>query len=101
MNFVTMNAVPKALSLSEIAQATNGNKTLQLLRAVICTDIWKSNVLKQYKLMNEELTIGAQNAIMRGSRSFIPESLQQRAIDIAHESHQELSNTNAMIREKV
>ena len=100
INFVTINAVPKAMSLSEIALATNEDRTLQLLRAALRTDIWNSNVLKQYKMIKEELTIGAQNVILRGSRIVIPESLRQRAIDIAHESHQGLSKTKAMIREK-
>lgn len=59
-----MNAVPKAMSLSEIAQATNEDKTLQLLRAAIRTDIWNSDVLKPYKMIKEELTIGAQNVIL-------------------------------------
>ena len=101
INFVTVNAVPKAMSLSEIARATNEDKTLQLLRAALRTDIWNSDLLKQYKMIKEELTIGAQNVILRGSRIVIPQSLQQRIIDIAHESHQGLSKTKAMIREKV
>ena len=52
-------------------------------------------------MIKEELTIGAQNIILRGSRIVIPESLQQRPIDIAHESHQGPSKTKAMIPEKV
>ncbi len=36
--------------------------------------------------------------ILRGSRIFI---LQQKAIDIAHESHQGLVKTKSLLREKV
>ena len=54
-----------------------------------------------HRAIKEELSIGAQNIILRGTRIVIPLSLRQKAIDIAHESHQGMSKTKAMIREKV
>eukprot|EP00795_Rhopilema_esculentum_P005121 gene5121-biopygen179 len=65
-----------------------------------CSGAWESVDLS-YRAIKEELSIGAQNIILRGSRIVIPLSLRQKAIDIAHESHQGLSKTKAMIREKV
>ena len=65
INFVTMNVIPKAMSPSEIAQATNGDKTLQRLRAAIRTDIWNSDFVKQYKVIKEELTTRVQNIVLR------------------------------------
>ena len=39
--------------------------------------------------------------VLRSTRIVLPQSLQQRAIDIAHASHLGLSKTKALIREKV
>ena len=41
------------------------------------------------------------NLILCGSRIVIPTSLQQRAIDIAHEGHQGMVKTKKLLREKV
>eukprot|EP00795_Rhopilema_esculentum_P003255 gene3255-biopygen1481 len=100
IKFVTSNAVPKTMSLHEIGKETNSDKELQKLRAAIRSGAWESVDLS-YRAIKEELSIGAQNIILRGSRIVIPLSLRQKAIDIAHESHQGLSKTKAMIREKV
>ena len=43
----------------------------------------------------------SQGIILRGSRIVLPESLQQRAIDLAHETHPGLTKTKALIREKI
>ena len=51
--------------------------------------------------MKDELAVTSNGIILRGSRIVIPQSLQQRAIDIAHETHPGLSKTKALIREKV
>ena len=42
----------------------------------------------------------SENIILRGTRIVLPEALQQRAIDIAHESHQDLSKIKALLRTK-
>ena len=53
------------------------------------------------KDVRDELTITPQNIILRGSRTVVPESLQQKAIDIAHDTHQGLVKTKAILREKI
>ena len=62
---------------------------------------WNTDSVRRYHPFKDELTIGEQNVILRGSRLLIPKTLQQKAIDIAHGSHQGLSKTKALIREKV
>ena len=43
----------------------------------------------------------SQGIILRGSRIVLPETLKQRAVDLAHETHQGLTKTKALIREKI
>ena len=99
INFVTQFSVPKAMTITEISEATTADRTLQGLRAAIRTGHWEA--MKQYKPIKDEITIGFNNIILRGSRIIIPDSLHQRAVDIAHESHQGVSKTKALLREKV
>ena len=99
INFVTHNAVPKAMTIDEISEATNADRVLKGLRAAIRTGHWET--MKQYKPIKDEITIGCNNIILRGSRIIIPDALHQRAVDIAHESHQGISKTKALLREKV
>ena len=71
------------------------------LRASIRLDQWDNGIVKPYKSVKDELTVTSENIILRGTRIVIPESLQQKAIDLAHESHQGLAKTKALFREKV
>ena len=101
VNFLTRHSVPKAMTLDKIAGETKGGNTLQRLHAAIRLDMWEADCLKLYRLIKDELTIGAQGIILRGSRIVISKSLHQRTIDIAHENHQGLSKTKALLREKI
>ena len=101
VNLLALAAVPKAMTIHEIQTATNTDKVLQGLRAAIRCNMWDSNLVKPYKNIKDELTVTTQNIILRGARIIIPESLQQRAIDLAHDTHQGLVKTKALLREKV
>ena len=58
----------------------------------------KAMTMKQFARIKEELTVNAEsNLILRGSRIVIPASLQQRAIDIAHEGHQGMVKTKKLL----
>ena len=49
-----------------------------------------------------ELTICTTfNIVLRGTRIVIPKELQQRMVDLAHEGHQGIVETKALLREKV
>ena len=50
--------------------------------------------------MKEELSI-SHGLILRGTRTIVPTSLQQRAVDIAHEAHLGIQKTKALLREKL
>ena len=66
------------MTITEISEATTADRTLQGLRAAICTGHWEA--VKQYKPIKDKITIGFNNIILRGSRIIIPDSLHQRAV---------------------
>ena len=101
INFVTQNSVPKAMTLKEILDATNDDAALTELRDAIKTNKWDSPAVKPFKAVKNELTSTAQGIILRGTRIVIPSALQQRAINIAHETHLGIEKTKSLIREKI
>ena len=101
INFVTQHSVPKAMTLKEILDATNADAALTELRDAIKTNKWDSPAVKPFKAVKNELTTTTQGIILRGTRIVIPAVLQQRAIDIAHETHLGIEKTKSLIREKI
>ena len=101
VNLLAISAVPKAMTMSEIQIATDADKALQSLRAAIRHNMWDCDLVKPYRNIKDELTVAPQNIVLRGSRIVIPTSLQQKAIDLAHDTHQGLVKTKALLREKV
>ena len=101
INLLTRSAVPKTMTIAEIKNATDSDKTLQGLRAAIRLNRWDCDVVKPFKSVRDELTIGAHNLILRGTRIVIPKSLQKKAVDLAHATHQGLAKTKSLLREKV
>ena len=115
VNLLTSSAVPKAMTLQEIQQATTEDATMQCLMHLTRTQEWHNldklpeqfkdaNIteLKLFKQVKDDLTINDQsNIILRGSRIVIPEALRDRAISIAHEGHQGLVKTKQLLREKI
>ena len=100
VNCVTKHAVPRAMTLKEIIEATNADKTLNDLRAAIRLNRWDSDIVAPFRKVKDELTVTPENIILRGTRIVLPEVLKQRAVDIAHESHQGLSKVKALLRTK-
>ena len=100
MNLLALSAVPKALTITEIQEATDADISLRAVREAIRNGHWDIDRAMPYKAIKDELTISSHNIVLRGSRIVIPESLQQRSVDLAHESHQGLVKTKALLREK-
>ena len=115
VNFLVSSAVPKAMTLEEIQQATAVDVTLQCLVHFIQKHAWNEldNLpqnfkdadraeLQLFKRVKDELTVNDQaNVILRGSRMVVPKALRERAISIAHEGHQGLVKTKQLLREKI
>ena len=101
ISLITSSAVPKTMTITEIMDATNCDRTLQCLRAAIRLNQCDFDAIKPFRRVRDELTIGVHNLILRGNRIVIPQSLQKRAIDFAHATHQGLVKTKSLLREKV
>ena len=113
VNFITTHAVPKAMTVKEIQDATKNDETLQHLAEIIRKQTWNSindiqtsaenlNELKLFAKVRDELTVDEQlGIILRGTRIIMPYSLRQRAIKLAHEGHQGLAKRKQLIREKL
>lgn len=115
VNFVTENAVPKAMTLTEIQNATKADPALCKVIQLIKGGSWgllseKQDfadgvdiaALKSFHKIKDKLTVTAtDDTVLRGTKIVIPHSLQVRAISLAHEGHQGLVKTKKLIREKV
>jgi predicted HTH transcriptional regulator len=95
VNFIERHTAPRAMPLDEIATATRTDKTC------LRTNKWSTDILTSFKHIKDELTVTNNGIILHGHRIAIPQALQQRAIDITHETHLGLIKTKALIREKI
>ncbi|XP_033104396.1 uncharacterized protein K02A2.6-like [Anneissia japonica] len=112
VNFTLSNAIPRSLTIKEIEHETAKDKTLQLCISAIKTNKWhtiqrqasgttKKDIESLFKL-RDQLSVSVKNDILlRDHRIVIPKSLQQRAVDIAHEGHQGVIKTKQLVRMKV
>ena len=101
INYVTINAVPKALSLEQIASATKADPILQQVQCCLNGAEWPDVPdLKPYKRVKDELCAN-NGVILRGSRIVMPSTLWQATLSNAHEGHQGIVRTKQMVREKV
>ena len=110
VNFISLHAIPQAMTLAELQEATRADVTLQHLMGVIRSGRWDDPVadgvdkaqFTQFVHVRDELSVNSDsNLVLRGCRIVIPTSLQQRAVELAHEGHQGLVKTKRLVREKV
>ena len=95
--------LPPALTLKELAEATKNDPiTAALLDSIdkgyIPTD--KAAQLSAYKHVLPELTVRNQ-VILRGTSIVVPESLQGKAVNLAHEGHQGLVKSKQYARSRM
>uniref|UniRef100_H2ZXD0 Gypsy retrotransposon integrase-like protein 1 n=1 Tax=Latimeria chalumnae TaxID=7897 RepID=H2ZXD0_LATCH len=96
VNYVTLHTVPVALTLEDIKSATSPDITLQAVARAIPT------AFKSFERVKTELTLGTDGGfILQGNKLVIPKKLQKQAVELAHEGHQGLVKTKALIQEKV
>ncbi|KAK3752378.1 hypothetical protein QZH41_000375 [Actinostola sp. cb2023] len=112
INFVSQHAVPIAINLEEVKSATLNDHTLQRVIECIRNGSWykkdaqdlrlDNRAFNSYQMVKDELSVNAEgNLVLRGTKIVMPDSLQNRSVDIAHEGHQGMVKTKALIREKV
>jgi transposase InsO family protein len=103
VNMLVNDAVPKAVSLHELQEATSADSALQKVKISIMSNIWtKDKETQPFYAIRNELVVDEENkVILRGHRLVVPTTLQQRVVQIAHSSHQGETKTKALLREKV
>ena len=84
--------------MEEIVTATDSDKVLMQVRAAIKLNKLDFDIVKPYKAIKDELIVTPKGIILREPRIAIPQSLQQRAVDNAQESHLGLTKTKALLR---
>ena len=102
VNFVTNNAIPPAVTLQEVKDATAADETLQRLARVIATQKWYEAGIdvSQYQQIKQELSV-SNGVILRGTRIIVPEKLRGRMIMLAHSGHQGIVKTKRFLRDSV
>lgn len=100
VNFVITNAIPSAVTLQEIKDATATDETLQNLARVITTQKWHEvgKDVGQYQQIKQELSV-SNGVILRGTRIIVPGRLRQRVIMLAHSGHQGIVKTKRFLRD--
>ena len=103
VNFIIREGLPKSITLTEMAEATSRDDTLQKVRNCISTGSWNNcNDLKGVKQVANELSFDEKTGIiLRGHRILVPISLQDKIIDLAHVGHQGIVKTKQLLRETV
>lgn len=109
MNFIASHATPKAMTLTEIKAETPKDPILQEVSAHVRHNTWHetdrsrhADILKQFRQVSSELTTShASDIILRGTRIVIPTALQDRVLQLAHEGHQGIVKTKALLITKV
>ena len=111
VDYISNTSTQKALKLEDIATATLQDPTLQAVMNAVRTNNWfepaKNLKINQmtYRALEQvpgELTVCYTHCIiLQGTRIVIPEIMQQRVIDLAHDGHQGIAKTKSLLREKV
>ena len=97
------------MSINEILKGYDEDSTMKCLKKIIQQNKYdmgkltehQKNEIKNYIRIKEELCCTVDGLILRGTRILIPNKLQNRVIDIAHEGHLGIVKTKQLLREKV
>ena len=102
INTLIVYNIPKAVTLSEVIEESGNDEIIQKVIECVKTNSWSSKVeeLQPYMKIRNELGFKS-GVLLRGDRLVIPCGLRNRVLRIAHESHQGMVKTKALLREKV
>ena len=98
--YISNTSTPKALKLEDVATEALQDPTHQAVMNAVRTNNWfepakhleiNQMTYRALERVRGELTVCSTHCIiLRGTRNVIPEIMQQRVIDVAHEGHQGL-----------
>ncbi|KAL1468114.1 hypothetical protein MTO96_041686 [Rhipicephalus appendiculatus] len=84
--------IPKALTVQEVEKMYSADSQMQLLIKALqttdpktCEDMWKSDKLKPFAQIKDELTVFENDLVLRGTRLVIPERAQAQVVSLALE----------------
>ena len=101
INSLIVNSVPKAVAFSEILKASKDDPALQEVTKFLQENIWsKDSEIKPYFKIKDQLT-SKSGIILNDTKIIIPKCLQKQVLAIAHEGHQGMLKTKALLRTKV
>ena len=100
VNFITMKAVPKAMSAKEIEEVALNDKEMECLRQAIQTGRWEGTECSEYLHVANELCV-VGGIIMRGTRIVISKGLRTTVLTIGHEGHLGVVSMKQRLRTKV
>lgn len=87
------------LTEEEIVSATSNDKTLQLVKEALESGQW-SNVEGNFRKVKDDLSI-RDGVIIKTGCAVIPEALQNKALNVAHDGHPSVSKMKSIIRQRV
>ena len=101
IRYVTINNIPKAIPMSKLLQAAETDNEYKLFRDIIETNKWgEHNLTKPYKSEKGQFAV-KYPFILKGKQLFIPRSLQQQTLRLAHEGHSGIVRTKELLKTKV
>ena len=103
INAIVHSAVPHAMKVKDVADATKIDTELQTLIRWIQSDekIRTPKLIEPYKNVLNELSVSSDGIVLRGKNIVIPASLRERILDLVHAGHQGIVKTKALIRAHV
>ena len=113
VNALASVATPMALTVDEVKRETAKDATLQVVIKLVQTNKWHDiahyrdteasyECVLSFGKVRDTLTVNeSADLLMRDYQIIIPNTLQKRVVELAHEGHQGMSKTKALIRTKV
>ena len=101
INMIQNNFGPRAIKISELIQETNQDEVCIRLKQAIKLNRLESNLKKDYNGVFKDLSVTGGGLILKGNRIFIPTSLRDQILKLAHEGHQGTTKTINLLRNRV
>ena len=101
VKFLSFHSVPRTMTCQEIANHTEKDKTLSLVRDAIKTGDWRNPQIEAFvRIKNELSTHKDENIVFKGARIILPASLEHQALEIAHTGYQGITKMKMFLSEK-
>ena len=101
INQIIAYNTPKGITLNEVMQESERDEVLNKVRQCIGKGEWpRSPEMNPYAQMKQELMIKG-GIILKDDKIVIPKGLRKRVLQISHETHQGITKTKELVKDKV